>query len=132
MCVKTPFPPPHYLAVVPYILEEDLTFSQHISPICLPQSVSSYAGENNNFITVQGWGKDDKGNSGESASEVSLGIKSVGECTYRFNDSGPYRNIVNRAMPELMKENILFCAEPDLNSVLGTCKGDSGGPAIQK
>ena len=28
MCVKTPFPPPHYLAVVPYILEEDLTLKQ--------------------------------------------------------------------------------------------------------
>ena len=124
--------PVYYFDVALIILVEDLIFSEHISPICLQQSVSSYAGENNNFITVQGWGKDDEGKSGQSASEVSLGIKSVSECTYRFNDSGPYRNTVNRAMPELIKENIIFCAETDLNSFLGTCRGDSGGPAIQK
>ena len=125
--------PVYYFDVALIILVEDLIFSEHISPICLQQSVSSYAGENNNFITVQGWGKDDEGKSGESASEVSLGIKSVSECTYRFNDSGAiYRDKVNRAMPELIKENILFCAESDLNSELGTCHADSGGPAIQK
>ena len=125
--------PVYYFDVAVIILDEDLIFSQHISPICLPQSVSSYAGANNNFITVQGWGKDDEGESGQSASEVSLGIKSVGECTYRFNNPGAiYRNQVNAYMPELIKDNILFCAESDLNSDLGTCHADSGGPAIQK
>ena len=37
-------------------------------------------------------------------------------------------------MPNLIsdKENILFCAEADLYSELGTCRGDSGGPARQR
>ena len=125
--------PVFYFDVALIILDEDLTFSQHISPICLPKSVSSYAGANNNLIIAQGWGKDDEGESGQSASEVSLGIKSIGECTYRFKDPGAiYRDRVNAYMPELIKENILFCAESDLNSELGTCHADSGGPAIQK
>ena len=92
----------------------------------------SQKGANNNFITVQGWGKDDEGESGQSASEVSLGIKSISECNHRFNDSGPYRNTVNLTMPDLIKENILFCADSPLNSFLGTCKDNSGGPAIQQ
>ena len=125
--------PEFYFDVALIILDEELIFSQHISPICLPQSVSSYAGENNNFLIAQGWGKDDEGETGQSASEVSLGIKSIGECTYRFNNPGAiYRNQVNAYMPELIKDNILFCAESDLNSDLGTCHADSGGPAIQK
>ena len=124
--------PEYYFDVAVIILDEDLSFSKLISPICLPQNVSSHPGENNSFLTVQGWGKDDEGKSGQSASEVSLGIRSVSECTHRFNDSGPYKEIVNRTMPKLFKENILFCADSDLNSVLGTCRGDSGGPAIQK
>ena len=122
--------PVYYFDVAVIILDEDLIFSQYISPICLPLSASSHPSAG--FLTVQGWGKDDEGKSGQSASEVSLGIRSVGECTHKFNDSGPYKERVNRAMPELIKENIIFCAESDLNSFLGTCKGDSGGPAIQK
>ena len=124
--------PVYYFDVAVIILDEDLSFSRQITAICLPQNVSSYPGAKNSFITVQGWGKDDEGKSGQSASEVSLGIRSVSECNHRFNDSGPYKNTVNQAMPKLIKDNILFCAESDLNSNLGTCHADSGGPAIQK
>ena len=57
------------------------------------------------------------------------------ECNYKLNNTvGRIGKTLNRLMPNLIsdKENILFCAEADLYSELGTCLGDSGGPAIQR
>ena len=123
--------PEYYFDVAVIIMDNDLSFSQRIQSICLPQNVSSYPGANSH-ITIQGWGIDDDGNRGESASEVSVGIRSIPECNHRFKDAGPFRDRVNDWLPDLIKENILFCAESDLNTHLGTCTSDSGGPAIQK
>ena len=123
--------PEYYFDVAVIIMDNDLSFSQRIQSICLPQNVSSYPGANSH-ITIQGWGIDDDGNRGESASEVSVGIRSIPECNHRFKDAGPFKDRVNDWLPDLIKENILFCAESDLNTHLGTCTSDSGGPAIQK
>ena len=123
--------PEYYYDVAIIIMDKELIFSPHISPICLPQSVSSnlYPGT---IITTQGWGVDDDGNSGETATAVSVGVRSKQECDYKFENAGSkHRDQVNRLMPQLIMDNI-FCTEAELNSELGTCGGDSGGPAIQK
>ena len=124
--------PEYYYDVAIIILDNELIFSPHISPICLPQSVSSSPSDGT-IITTQGWGFDDDGNSGETATSVSVGVRSKQECNYKFENAGSkYRDQVNRLMPQLIMENIIFCTEAELNSELGTCGGDSGGPAIQK
>ena len=124
--------PEYYYDVAIIIMDKELVFSPHISPICLPQSVSSYPSPGT-IITTQGWGVGDDGNYGETASAVSVGVRLKQECNYKFKNAGTsHRDKVNAVMPELIMENNLFCAESDLNSDLGPCRGDSGGPAIQK
>ena len=54
------------------ILEVELKFSARISAICLPNPSSQPA---SNSLTVQGWGKNEEGNSGKGASEVREVLK---------------------------------------------------------
>ena len=63
--------PKYYFDVAVIILSVELKFSAHISAICLPQNPSILQ----NSLTVQGWGKNDKGNSGKRASEVREDFK---------------------------------------------------------
>ena len=60
--------PKYYFDVAVILLEYELTFSARISAICLPQNPSSQP--TSNSLTVQGWGKNNKGTYGKMASEV--------------------------------------------------------------
>ena len=122
--------PKFYFDVAIVFLEEELIFSSRISPICLPQATMTHPGQVP--ISVQGWGKDEEGNSGKRVSQANVGIRSKAECDYKFRNAGSFnRDRVTRLMPQLT-EDILFCADGNLNTQIGTCQGDSGGPAIQK
>ena len=61
--------PKYYFDVAVIILEDELKFSARISAICLPQNPSSQPASLTS-LTVQGWGKNEKGKSGKGASEV--------------------------------------------------------------
>ena len=61
--------PKYNFDVAVIILENELTFSPLISAICLPQNPSSQPASLTS-LTVQGWGKNEKGKSGKGASEV--------------------------------------------------------------
>ena len=112
-------------------LEEELTFSSRISPICLPQTIMTHPGAGAS-ISVQGWGKEEESSFGKRVSQANVGIRSKAECDYKFRNAGSFnRDRVTRLMPKLT-EDILFCADGNLNTEIGTYKGDSGGPAIQK
>ena len=116
------------------VLEEELTFSDRISPICLPQTASEHPGKVP--ISVQGWGKDSSGFVGKKVSEVNVGIRLKQECDHNFGAAGVEHgqfiaNNVQRVMPNLTLD-ILFCARANLNSQVGTCIGDSGGPAVEE
>lgn len=63
--------PKYYFDVAVIILEKEITFSARISAICLPQKPSILQ----NSLTVQGWGKNNKGSSGKRASEVREDFK---------------------------------------------------------
>ena len=122
--------PKFYFDVAIIILEEELIFSSRISAICLPQATMTHPGQVP--ISVQGWGKDEEGNSGKRVSQANVGIRSKAECDYKFKNAGSFhRDKVTRIMPQL-SQDILFCADGNLNTEIGTCKGDSGGPAVQK
>ena len=61
--------PKFYFDVAVIILEDELKFSARISAICLPQNPSNQPASLTS-LTVQGWGKNEKGKSGKGASEV--------------------------------------------------------------
>ena len=42
---------------------------------------------------------------------------------------GPF--IINLTMPELLPPQ-MYCTDGNVNGVIGTCYGDSGGPHIKK
>ena len=63
--------PKYYFDVAVIILEKEIAFSARISAICLPQKPSILQ----NSLTVQGWGKNNKGSSGKRASEVREDFK---------------------------------------------------------
>ena len=99
-------------------LEEELTFSDRISPICLPQTASEHPGKVP--ISVQGWGKDADGSFGKKVSEVNLGIRRRNECDHKFkNASFDHGDAIGRKVQKLMPElsqNVLFCARANTNS----------------
>ena len=125
--------PVYYFDVALIVLEEELTFSARISPICLPQTASNYP--DNVPISVQGWGKDGDGSFGQRLSDLSVGIRVKNECDHEFRTAGVEHGAfigkkVKKVMPELSRDT-LFCARANLNSQVGTCIGDSGGPAVE-
>ena len=125
--------PEYYYDIAIIELEEKLTFSASISPICLPQTASEHPGKVP--ISVQGWGKDESGFVGTRVSKVDVGIRLKSECDYKFENAGFQHGDfigqkVRKLMPEL-SQDILFCARANLNTQVGTCIGDSGGPAVE-
>ena len=131
--------PVYYFDVALIVVEGEIEFSARISSICLPQTTSDHPGEDLS-ITVQGWGQDPDGNSAKKVSETSYGARSRDRCDYKFSNAEKiiqgnagkiYQGKVNTLMPQL-SENILFCADSDLSTETGVCRGDSGGAAIRK
>ena len=66
----------YYFDIAIITVDEELTFSPRIYPICLPPASSLHPG-NGIGISVQGWGITDKGK-GKEVSEVSVNIRSKG------------------------------------------------------
>ena len=123
--------PIYYFDVALIVVEKEIEFTDRISPICLPQTTSDHPGEDLS-ITVQGWGQDPDGHSAKKVAETSYGVRSLSQCDHRFSNAGKiYQNQVDRLMPRL-SENILFCADTDVSTETGVCRGDSGGAAIRK
>ena len=52
------------------------------------------------------------------------------ECDSTIEQFGGRTNI-ERWIPQLTTD-VLFCADANLNGKTGICKGDSGGPAVQR
>ena len=123
--------PEFYFDVALILLEEDLNFSSRISPICLPEKAQSHPGAST-AVSVQGWGKDADGSIGKRVSEANVAIRSTEECNFKFRNAGFHLNeTVYTYMPQL-SEDTIFCADATISSNIGTCFGDSGGPALQK
>ena len=54
------------------------------------------------------------------------------ECDFKLRNVGFQLNTtVYTLMPQLSKDST-FCADATINANIGTCIGDSGGPAIHK
>ena len=85
-------------------------------------------------ITVQGWGKDNKGDYGKLLTQIDVVIRSKQECNDKYNATIGVQDQrrIKAFIPELMI-NSMFCADSNLDgSQVGVCDGDSGGPAISR
>ena len=123
--------PAFYFDIALILLEEDLIFSSRISPICLPETSQSHPGANS-AISVQGWGKDVGGSFGKKVSEANVAIRSKSECDFKFRHAGFHLNDTVYALMPHLSDDTTFCADATISSQMGTCVGDSGGPALQK
>jgi len=96
-------------------LDREVTFSNSIRPVCLPNTDRSY---NNQFTTVVGWGKLSEGGLPANVlQEVSVPIITQRKC--RHNTKYRVKEIT---------ENMI-CAGYD-QGVIDACQGDSGGPMV--
>merc|ERR1711884_397670 len=101
-------------------LAKAVTFNRRIQAICLPLEPVG----NDNLVTVQGWGNGD----GE-LTEINVAARSHDVCSILYKRLRP--RIISTLMPDLLPPT-MFCTDGNVNSVIGTCHGDSGGPLIKK
>ena len=77
-------------------------------------------------VTIQGWGEDEDGVSGEELTQIDLTVRKISYCNEKYQTISYQK--VSLFLPELLI-NSMFCADSNLLSA-GTCYGDSGGPAM--
>ena len=78
-------------------------------------------------ITIQGWGKDDRDRVGEEITQIDLTIRKRIICDKRYENIDEFR--LSQYLPNMTLPS-MFCASSNLGNGVGTCYGDSGGPAI--
>ena len=113
------------------ILEEKLIFNGIVSSLCLPEKPSTHPGDGFTLL-VQGWGEDINGIAGKQISEATVSSRSSQECDHRISLAGPSnKEEVDTFLPNLTN-SVLICADAALDAQIGTCFGDSGGPAFYR
>ena len=120
-----------YYDVALLVLEKELTFSERVSSLCLPERPYTHPGEGVT-IQVQGWGENINGISGSQVSEVSVSVRSSDECDHRYDSAGPSSIEAVRAFLPKLTNSVLICADAALDAQQGPCDGDSGGPAFYR
>jgi secreted trypsin-like serine protease len=104
-------------------LSEPITFTDEISPICLPDDRDLCPNDPRTTLIVAGWGMTHlKGESSHKLREVAIPVISKAKCkdAYRKDENG---NSINGGV---------FCAGNIDNGrkIKGTCAGDSGSPVV--
>ncbi|CAK1539941.1 unnamed protein product [Leptosia nina] len=95
-------------------LDQPVTFTKNIRPICLPSGGRAYAGL---IATVIGWGSlRESGPQPSVLQEVSIPVWSNAECRLKYGSAAP-GGIVEH----------MLCAGKDS---MDSCSGDSGGPLM--
>ena len=62
-------------------------------------------------------------------SSITLHVWCQAECNYKYR--GLPNSTISYWFPKLITEE-MFCADHNVNRDIGTCYGDSGGPAIRR
>ena len=109
--------------------QDEFIFNGKVTSLCLPDEPSSHPGEGVTIL-VQGWGEDVNGLVGKQISEATVSVRSSDECDSRYSSAGPSSIEEVRSFLPRLTDNILICADSTLDSQVGACHGDSGGPAL--
>jgi len=109
-------------------LERPLEFTDHISPVCLPNALGEKLPEPDTATFVTGWGTTEPENASQPDSflyaqgglsptlqQVSVPIVSTDKCKKAYDSS--------------VDEKVMFCAGLDEGGK-DSCSGDSGGPVV--
>ncbi|KAL0883913.1 hypothetical protein ABMA27_015981 [Loxostege sticticalis] len=102
------------------VLEEQIMFTEHISPVCLP--LPSYHRRNTELFehgTVTGWGMTEKNEASLQLLYASVKLYDNDDCRQIYTG-----NITNTTVT--IDERVLCAGEDKTDS----CKGDSGGPLV--
>ena len=113
------------------VLETELNFNGRVSPLCLPERPYTHPGEGVTIL-VQGWGEDIDGRSGREVSQASVSVRSSQECDHRYAYAGPSAIEEVRTFLPKLTNSVLICADAALDTQVGVCNGDSGGPAFYR
>jgi len=96
-------------------LEKPVTFSDHISPICLPAQNETLP-DDGSPVFVTGWGgTSEYGGDSATLKQVTVPLQSTANC--------------KKAYPDKIFEDVMFCAGLDQGGK-DSCQGDSGGPVV--
>ena len=110
-------------------LKEDLIFNGKVSALCLPDEPSNYPVDGIAMV-VQGWGEDINGDAGKEVTEARISVRSKQECDHKLSTAGPdFFYSVRKFLPRFTSTSTI-CADSTLYGQVGTCRGDSGGPAF--
>ena len=120
-----------YYDVAVLVLETELNFNGRVSPLCLPERPYTHPGEGVTIL-VQGWGEDINGRSGREVSQASVSVRSSQECDHRYASAGPSAIEEVRSFLPNLTNSVLICADAALDTQVGVCNGDSGGPAFYR
>ena len=78
-------------------------------------------------VTIQGWGNNDEKLKVGKLTQIDLTIRKNYYCDEKYRKLSASQisySFPNLTIPEM------FCADGNLNPTIGTCYGDSGGPAL--
>jgi len=97
-------------------LDRPVSFTDHISPVCLPTTLNEPLPQTGSGIFVTGWGATREGGAGsQTLQQVTVPVVSTNEC--------------KAAYPGAIFENVMFCAGLKQGGK-DSCQGDSGGPVV--
>jgi len=95
-------------------LKDAVTFTDHISPVCLPAKQDEALPDPGTSTVATGWGDIRYlGRDSVTLREVSVPLIDLASC--------------KKSYPNQIYENVQFCAGPEEGGK-GVCQGDSGGP----
>jgi hypothetical protein len=122
-----------YYDVALVFLSTPLLLGPDVQPICLSttthpalqKSIVGFA------ITTVGWGSNEKDVSGNELTSIDVTIRSNSECNAHYNGTGGRRDMaaIRSQLPRYIVDS-QFCADNNIDSNVGTCHGDSGGPSF--
>ena len=118
-----------YFDLVLVRLQDELIFNGKVTSLCLPDRPYTHPGDGVTIL-VQGWGEDVNGVIGKQVSEATVSVRSSEECDSRYSSAGPSSIEEVRTFLPRLTDDILICADSTLDSQVGACHGDSGGPAL--
>jgi len=97
-------------------LEKPVTYTDHISPACLPAALNADLPDAGRAVFVTGWGTVKQGgSSSDTLMQVAVPLQTTDKC--------------KAAYPGQIYEDTQFCAGLDQGGK-DSCQGDSGGPVV--